>query len=221
MSLHPLAGKPAPRELLVNVPRLISAYYTEHPDPANPAQRVSFGTSGHRGSSLKGTFNEDHIAAVCQAIVEYRAGAGITGLYASADVGKEDREKAEAILRAVGEVVWVPEERLIDPVTAVSASGPAYVFWFIEQLAAAAEKLGIAKEDAMKLAKQTVLGAAQLASQSPESPETLRKNVTSKGGTTEAALNVFSEEKLAERFIRAVEAASKRGEEMGRELGKD
>jgi phosphoglucomutase len=79
MSLHPLAGKPAPRDLLVNVPRLVSAYYTERPDPENPAQRVSFGTSGHRGSSLKGTFNEDHIAAICQAIVEYRASAGITG----------------------------------------------------------------------------------------------------------------------------------------------
>ena len=79
MSLHPLAGKPAPRELLVNVPRLISAYYSEHPDPANPAQRVSFGTSGHRGSSTKGTFNDDHIAAICQAIVEYRASAGISG----------------------------------------------------------------------------------------------------------------------------------------------
>lgn len=148
-------------------------------------------------------------------------GAGITGLFASPDVSSSERQQAESILKAVGEVVWLPEERLIDPVTAVSASGPAYVFWFIEQLAAAAVKLGIGKDDALKLAKQTVLGAAQLASQSPESPETLRKNVTSKGGTTEAALNVFAEEKLAERFLRAVEAASKRGEAMGRELGKD
>jgi pyrroline-5-carboxylate reductase len=148
-------------------------------------------------------------------------GAGITGLFASPDVSPSERKQAESILRAVGEVVWLPEERLIDPVTAVSASGPAYVFWFIEQLAAAAMKLGIAKDDAMRLAKQTVLGAAQLASQSPESPETLRKNVTSKGGTTEAALKVFDEEKLAERFIRAVEAASARGAAMGKELGKD
>ena len=86
MSLHPLAGKPAPHELLVNVPRLISAYYTEHPDPTDPAQRVSFGTSGHRGSSFKGTFTDDHIAAICQAIVEYRAGAAITGpLYLGMD----------------------------------------------------------------------------------------------------------------------------------------
>ena len=79
MSVHPLAGNPAPRDLLINVPRLISAYYTEKPDPSNPAQQVSFGTSGHRGSSLKGTFNDDHIAAICQAIVEYRASAAITG----------------------------------------------------------------------------------------------------------------------------------------------
>jgi pyrroline-5-carboxylate reductase len=148
-------------------------------------------------------------------------GAGITGLYASPEVEKNEREKAETILRAVGEVVWMPEERLLDPVTAVSASGPAYVFWFIEQLAASAEKLGIPKDAALKMAKQTVLGSALLASQSAESPETLRKNVTSKGGTTEAALKVFDEEKLAERFARAVAAASKRGEEMGRELGGD
>jgi pyrroline-5-carboxylate reductase len=113
----------------------------------------------------------------------------------------------------------MPEERLLDPVTAVSASGPAYVFWFIEQLAAAAVKLGIPRDDAMKLAKQTVLGAAKLAVESADSPEILRKNVTSKGGTTEAALSVFEQEKLAERFIRAVEAASRRGEEMGREWG--
>src|SRR6185436_12531356 len=121
---------------------------------------------------------------------------------------------------AVGEVVWVPEERLLDPVTAVSASGPAYVFWFIEQLAASAVALGIPEPEAKKLALHTVLGAAKLVAGSPESPETLRKNVTSKGGTTEAALRVFDEEKLAERFKRAVEAASKRAEEMGVQLGK-
>ena len=148
-------------------------------------------------------------------------GAGITGLFAPADVSEAEKRKAEGILRAVGEVVWVAEERLLDPVTAVSASGPAYVFWFIEQLAAAAEKLGIPREQALTLAKQTVLGAARLASASDDSPETLRRNVTSKGGTTEAALNVFEQEKLAERFIRAIEAASRRGEEMGKEWSGD
>ncbi len=148
-------------------------------------------------------------------------GAGITALYALPEVGAEDKGRAESILGAVGEVVWVAEERLLDPVTAVSASGPAYVFWFIEQLAASAEKLGLQKETALKLAMHTVLGAAKLAASSSEPPASLRKNVTSKGGTTEAALKVFDEEKLAERFARAVEAASRRATELGTELGKD
>ncbi len=148
-------------------------------------------------------------------------GAGITGLYAPPEVNAEDRKKAEAILGAVGEVVWVAEERLLDPVTAVSASGPAYVFWFIEQLAASAEQLGIPRESALKLALKTVLGSAQLAATSDKPPAELRKQVTSKGGTTEAALKVFDEEKLAERFARAIAAASRRGEELGKEQGKD
>lgn len=148
-------------------------------------------------------------------------GAGISALYALPEVGPDEKARAQAILGAVGEVVWVSEERLLDPVTAVSASGPAYVFWFIEQLAASAEKLGLERQTAMKLALHTVLGAAKLAASSDEPPAALRKNVTSKGGTTEAALRVFDEEALAERFARAVEAASRRASELGRELGKD
>ncbi len=79
MSLHPLAGKPAPKELLLNIPRLVAAYYALHPDPDDPTQRVSFGTSGHRGSSLKHSFNEDHILAISQAIAEHRQARGIRG----------------------------------------------------------------------------------------------------------------------------------------------
>jgi pyrroline-5-carboxylate reductase len=147
-------------------------------------------------------------------------GAGIAALYAPPEVSAQERAAAESILAAVGEVVWVGDERLLDPVTAVSASGPAYVFWFIEQLAASAEKLGLARETSMKLALHTVLGAAKLAASSGEPPAALRKNVTSKGGTTEAALKIFEEEKLAERFMRAVEAASRRATELGVEQGK-
>ena len=148
-------------------------------------------------------------------------GAGIAGLYALPEVDPDERKRAETVLASVGEVVWVAEERLLDPVTAVSASGPAYVFWFIEQLAASAEKLGLPADVSRKLALQTVLGAAKLAASSSEPPADLRKNVTSKGGTTEAALKVFDEEKLAERFARAVEAASRRATELGGKLGKD
>ena len=86
MTLHELAGQPAPQEALANIPRLVSNYYSIHPDPADPAQRVAFGTSGHRGTSPAGSFNEDHILAVCQAISEYRAGQGINGpLFAGMD----------------------------------------------------------------------------------------------------------------------------------------
>ena len=148
-------------------------------------------------------------------------GAGIAALYAFPEVSSDERSKAEEILRAVGEVVWIAEERLLDPVTAVSGSGPAYVFWFIEQLALSGQKLGLPADVSRKLALHTVLGAAKLAASSGESPESLRKNVTSKGGTTEAALKVFDEEKLAERFKRALEAASRRGAELGKELGGD
>ncbi|HEX7055052.1 MAG TPA: pyrroline-5-carboxylate reductase [Burkholderiales bacterium] len=148
-------------------------------------------------------------------------GAGITGLYAPAQVGEADRRSAETILRAVGEVVWLRDERLLDVVTAVSASGPAYVFWLIEQLAAFAESSGIAREDALRLARHCVFGSGRLALESDIPPAELRRGVTSKGGTTEAALEVFAEEKLAERFARALEAATRRGGELGERLGKD
>jgi pyrroline-5-carboxylate reductase len=147
-------------------------------------------------------------------------GAGIAALYALPEISSEERRKAETILRAVGEVVWVEDERLLDPVTALSASGPAYVFWFIEQLAASGEKLGLESETSLKLAMETVLGAAKLAAQSADPPGELRRQVTSKGGTTEAALKVFEQERLAEKIMQALEAASRRGSELGDELGK-
>ena len=148
-------------------------------------------------------------------------GAGIAALYALSEVTSDEKGKAETILGAVGDVVWVDDERLLDPVTALSGSGPAYVFWFIEQLAASGQKLGLPKDVSQKLALQTVLGAAKLAAQSDKAPAELRKQVTSKGGTTEAALKVFDEEKLAERILKALQAASRRGGELGDELGKD
>ena len=148
-------------------------------------------------------------------------GCGASALYAPRGVGVEERSRAEAILAAVGAVVWVDDERLLDAVTALSGSGPAYVFWFIEQLAASGEAMGLPPGVAARLALETVLGAARLAAQSAHSPSTLRAQVTSKAGTTEAALRVFDEERLAERLRRALEAANRRGAELGEQLGKD
>jgi pyrroline-5-carboxylate reductase len=151
-------------------------------------------------------------------------GEGITALYSfppknilsPADIGI-----VEAVTGAVGDFVWVLDENQMDAVTAVSGSGPAYVFWFIEHLASIGEHLGLPAPISKELALKTVLGAAKLASQSGETPSILRERVTSKGGTTEAALKVFEEERLAERFRRAVEAACKRSAELGEELAKD
>lgn len=148
-------------------------------------------------------------------------GCGISALCALPEVGAEERDRAAAVLGAVGAVLWVDDERLLDPVTALSGSGPAYVFWFVEQLAAAGEALGLPRAVADRLALETVLGAARLAAQSDEPPAALRARVTSKGGTTEAALRVFDQERLAERLRRALEAASRRGAELGAQLGAD
>lgn len=148
-------------------------------------------------------------------------GAGITGLYAPRGVNAAEKRRAERILGAVGATVWVADEALLDPVTAVSGSGPAYVFWFIEQLASAGEALGLGAEVSRRLAMQTVLGSAQLAARSKEPPAALRERVTSKGGTTAAALAVFKEARLAEHLRRAIKAASRRGTELGERLGRE
>ena len=148
-------------------------------------------------------------------------GAGMTGLYALSGVSEAEKKQAQTILAAVGATAWIPEESLMDALTAVSGSGPAYVFWFIEQLAAAAQSLGLNQETSKRLAIETVLGSARLAAQSADPPAVLRERVTSKGGTTEAALKAFDEQKLAERFLRAVEAARDRGIELGALLEKE
>lgn len=148
-------------------------------------------------------------------------GKGISALYALPEVSNAERARAEQVLGAVGEVVWIEDEALLDPVTALSGSGPAYVFWFIEQLAAAGERLGLEAETARRLALATVHGAAELAAGAAEPPSVLRERVTSKGGTTEAALKVFADERMGERLARALDAASRRGAELGDILGED
>lgn len=146
-------------------------------------------------------------------------GAGVTGMYAPPAVDAAGRELAERILSAVGSVVWVAEEVRMDAVTAVSGSGPAYVFHFIEALEAAAVARGFDAATARRLALDTVLGAAKLAAGSEDSPGVLREKVTSKGGTTAAALAVFGEGDLLGLVGRAVAAAEARGRELGDELG--
>ena len=146
-------------------------------------------------------------------------GAGMAGLCADASVGRDEREIADSVLAAVGHTVWIDDESQMDALTAVSGSGPAYVFYFIEALQAAAEALGFAPEAARKLAIETFAGATKLAAQSAESPAVLRGRVTSKGGTTEAALDSLDADRVAAAVSRAVAAACARGKALGDELG--
>ena len=146
--------------------------------------------------------------------------AGISGLYALPEVTAEDRASAERILGAVGETVWVEREEDIDAVTAVSGSGPAYVFYFIEALDQAARDLGMSRENARRLAIATFTGASKLAAESSDDAAVLRAKVTSKGGTTERALASMEADAIKAAIGRAVKAAAERSRELGDELGK-
>ena len=147
--------------------------------------------------------------------------AGISGLYAPAAVEAGDRAVAGRILGAVGKTLWLEREEDIDAVTAVSGSGPAYVFYFIEALERSARELGLAADTAHRLAVETFAGAVKLVAQSSEPPETLRSRVTSKAGTTERALKSMEAERVKDAIVRAVRAAAERSRELGDELGKD
>lgn len=147
--------------------------------------------------------------------------AGVTGAYASSEVTGEARLEAERVLAAVGRVLWFEDESLLDAVTAVSGSGPAYVFYFMEAMVAAGCAEGLKPEVARELVLATVAGAARLAEISREDFAELTARVTSKGGTTERALAVFEEAGLKEILARAVRAAASRARELGDALGAD
>lgn len=147
-------------------------------------------------------------------------GRGITGLWASAAVSNAQRALAAAILSAAGSVRWFDAEAQLDAVTAVSGSGPAYVFYFIEAVARAGTELGLSDDDARALAVQTFVGAAHLADESAEPLATLRERVTSKGGTTAAALAWLESNAVGARIVEAVHAANRRAGELGDEFGR-
>lgn len=145
-------------------------------------------------------------------------GAGATGMIASEAVDAAARDQAQTILAASGLAVWIEREDLMDVVTGVSGSGPAYFFLLIEALEDAGVAQGLPRETARTLAIQTCLGAARMASEDGETPERLRERVTSPNGTTAAALDAFEQGGLRELVASAVDAATARGAEMSREL---
>ncbi|MCV2352819.1 pyrroline-5-carboxylate reductase [Paucibacter sp. B2R-40] len=146
-------------------------------------------------------------------------GQGIAGLYARPEVTLADKALVEQVLAPTGQVLWLEQEVDLDAVTALSGSGPAYFFYVVEAMMAAGVALGLSAEQARQLALATCAGAAALAQQSSDSPATLRERVTSKGGTTYAALSSLQADGVGEAIQRAVKAAGQRASELGDEFG--
>lgn len=147
--------------------------------------------------------------------------AGATGLYANEKVSVSQKQQTETILGAVGLTLWVQQEQLIDSVTAVSGSGPAYFFYVMEAMIAAGQELGLDEKTARALTLQTALGAAQMAITSDVSPAELRRRVTSKGGTTERAIATFDDANMQDIFSQALSACAARGQELAIMLGNE
>lgn len=177
--------------------------------------------AGIRGADLSRWLDAYRAIVRCMPNTPALIGQGITGMVAMPGVSSAHREAADSIMQAVGQTVWLEDEALIDPVTAVSGSGPAYVFYFIEAMQQAAAELGLSAEQGKQLALATFTGAAQLAAQSPDDVSTLRERVTSKGGTTYAALQSMEQAGVKQAIVAAVKAAAARGVELGKELGQD
>ncbi len=175
--------------------------------------------AGIRADSIDGWLGGQTALVRCMPNTPAMVKAGITGLYANPGVSADQRRRAESILRAVGETLWVENEALLDAVTAVSGSGPAYYFFFMEAMIEAGEALGLNRQAASKLTLQTALGAASMAIESDESPATLRRRVTSPGGTTEQAIHGFEAAGLRKIVHDALRAAHDRSVELSAQLG--
>lgn len=146
-------------------------------------------------------------------------GKGMTALFARPAATAADRAAVERVIQTTGEYLWLDDETQLDAVTALSGSGPAYVFYFLEAMIQAGTDMGLEPEQARKLAVGTFVGASALAHASDEPPEVLRARVTSKGGTTYAALTSMEQAGIKQQFIQAIQAARQRAGELGDEFG--
>lgn len=147
-------------------------------------------------------------------------GKGMTALYARPAVSAGDRARVEQVIATTGESLWVEQEAQLDAVTALSGSGPAYVFYFLEAMTQAGTEMGLSAQQARRLAVGTFAGASELARASEDPLELLRERVTSKGGTTYAALASMEQDQVKARFVKALHAACKRATELGDEFGR-
>ena len=172
--------------------------------------------AGIRARAIAAAAGSDRVVR-CMPNTPALIGQGMTGLFAAAAASAADRALAEGVIAATGDYLWVEREEQLDAVTALSGSGPAYVFYFLEAMQQAGAELGLTPEQARRLATSTFLGSSALARNSPDPLATLRERVTSKGGTTHAGLTVMREADLAASFIAAMKAAARRARELGEE----
>ncbi|MEN8107859.1 MAG: pyrroline-5-carboxylate reductase [Pseudomonadota bacterium] len=177
--------------------------------------------AGIRASTLADWLGAGTAIVRCMPNTPALVQSGATALYANPQTSEDQRSLAESVLRAVGLTLWVDDEAQMDTVTALSGSGPAYFFLFMEALQAAGSKLGLPADSARLLALQTAFGAAKMALESREDAATLRHQVTSPGGTTEQAIATFQQAGLEEIVLRAVQAAAERSRELAAEFGEE
>lgn len=172
-------------------------------------------------SSYQRWLGDDATIIRCMPNTPAAIGLAMTGLYTDVTTSMAEKDLADQILGSIGETLWVDKESLIDAVTAVSGSGPAYLFYLMEAMQKSGQILGLNAEQSYKLTLQTMLGAAQLAKHQAIDFETLRANVTSKGGTTEQAINCFERHKLHTIVEEALSAAANRANEISQTFEKE
>ncbi len=187
--------------------------------PLSPAPLLLTVAAGVRITDLRRWLGSD--GAIVRAMPNTPAllGAGVTAIYAGEDVAAAERELAEAVLRAVGAVVWIDDEALMDAVTALSGSGPAYFFLLMEIMAATGIEMGLKPDTARLLTQETALGAARMALEADVDVAELRRRVTSPGGTTEAAMQSMHDSDLAAVVRKAIHAAQQRSRQLADEAG--
>ncbi|HWS74522.1 MAG TPA: pyrroline-5-carboxylate reductase [Quisquiliibacterium sp.] len=188
--------------------------------PALSGQLVISIAAGIRATDLSRWLRGHTRIVRCMPNTPALIGAGLTGLCAMPGLAGADRETADTLLASVGQTLWVEDEAMLDAITAVSGSGPAYVFYFMEAMHTAALGMGFDDEQARALTLATFTGAARLAADSPEPASVLRERVTSKGGTTAAALAVMAARGVDRHIVEALAAARSRSAELGDELGR-
>ena len=228
-TLHQTMGVtvlPAPDSTLSRASQVIWAVKPQHFKTA--ATQCSPFTAGALHLSVAAGIRSDSISQwlgserVVRAMPNTPAlvGLGQTGLFARAAVSPAERQWVQDVLGSTGACMWLAQESQLDAVTALSGSGPAYVFYFIEAMSRAGQSMGLSAEQSQQLAIGTFVGASELARASAEPPAVLRERVTSKGGTTHAALSAMEHDQVAQAFERAMQAACARAKTLGDEFGR-